>query len=239
MQLRFLGGAGTVGGSKLLVEHAGHRLLLDCGLFQGLKQLRLHNRAALGVASRSIDAVVLSRADAAHSGFLPRLVELGFDGPVHATPATVALCRLLLPEAGRRFEEEARLANALGYGKHVPALPLYTEDAARRALRLLQPCPFASDFEPAPGFRLRLSPAGQGLGAAIVRLDCGAQSLLYAGTLGRADDPLLRAPAPPEAADLVMLAATYGRQPYRVGEALARLARLISRTAARGRTLLP
>jgi metallo-beta-lactamase family protein len=126
MQLRFLGGAGTVTGSKVIVEYEGRRLLLDCGLFQGLKQLRLHNRSALAVPSRSIDAVMLTQALPAHSGFLPRLVELGFEGPVFATPATVELCQLLLPEAGRLMEEEARQANQVGYTKHAPARPLYT-----------------------------------------------------------------------------------------------------------------
>lgn len=238
MQLRFLGGAGTVTGSKLLVEYEGRRLLLDCGLFQGLKQLRLHNRASLGVTSRSIDAVVLSCARAAHAGFLPRLVELGFDGPVFATPATVQQCRLLLPEAGRLFEEEARLANARGYSKHRPALPLYTEHMARRALLQLRPCPFDEQFEPASGFALRLRAAGQALGAAQVSLRCGAHSLLYAGTLGRSDDALLRAPTPRTPAESVLVEATYGRRVQRPADGLSRLARLVARTAGRGGMLL-
>lgn len=238
MQLRFLGGAGAVGGSKLLVEHEGRRLLLDCGLFQGLKQLRLHNRSPLGVASRSIDAVVLTRAHGAHCGFLPRLVELGFDAPVYASPATVQLCRLLLPESGRALEQEAQLANALGYGKHVPAQPLYTEAAARRALQLLRPCPFDAEFAPVPGFTMRLRRCGQSLGAASVQLHCGSHALRYAGTLGRQDDPLLRPPASAEAAELLLLEATHGQREYRSAEALARLARLVHRTAARGGVLL-
>lgn len=238
MQLRFLGGAGAVGGSKLLVEHEGHRLLLDCGLFQGLKRLRLHNRSPLGVASRSIDAVVLTRAHSAHCGFLPRLVELGFEGPVYATPATVQLCRLLLPETGRVLEEDAHRANALGYGKHVPAQPLYTEAAARRALQLLQPCDFDVEIAPAPGFRLRLRRCGQSLGAASVQLRCGAHSLLYAGTLGRAHDALLHAPAPAEAAELLLVEATHGQRDYRSADALARLARLVHRSVARAGVLL-
>ena len=238
MQLRFLGGAGTVTGSKLLIEHRGHRLLLDCGLFQGLKQLRLHNRAGLGVPSRSIEAVVLTQAHGAHSAFLPRLMALGFEGPVFATPATVQLCRLLWPEAGRRFEEEARLANTLGYSKHRPALPLYTEAMAHRALEQLRPCAFDQSFEPLPGIRLRLRAAGQALGAASVQLQCGAHSLYYASTLGRADDPLLRAPAAAEGADLLLVESTYGRRAHRWPDALARLSRLIGRTAARGGMLL-
>ncbi len=238
MQLRFLGGAGTSTGSKLLVERDGHRLLLDCGLFQGLKQWRLRNRSALAVPSSSIDAVLLTRADLAHSGFLPRLVELGFRGPVFATPATVALCHRLLPEAGRLQEEEARLANQLGYSRHVPALPLYTEAAARQALQQLQPCAPGQDFEPLPGWTARLAPSGQSLGAASVHLRGALHSLLYAPTLGRADDALLPAPAPPADAQLLLLGAAYGNRHHRPADALARLAKLIARTSARGGTLL-
>ena len=238
MQLRFLGGAGTVTGSKLLVEHRSRRLLLDCGLFQGVKQLRLHNRTSLGVPSRSIDAVVLTQAHAAHSAFAPRLIALGFKGPVYASAATVQLCQLLWPAAGRRFEEEARLANALGYSKHLPALPLYTEDQAHQALERLQPCAFDDDFEPAPGFALRLRPAGQALGAAQLHLRCGTHGLLYVSTLGRSGDPLLRAPVPPEATEVLLVASTYGRRAHRWPDALLRLSRLVVRTAARGGVLL-
>ena len=238
MQLRFLGGAGSVTGSKVIVEHEGRRLLLDCGLFQGLKQLRLHNRSALAVPSRSIDAVVLTQAHLAHSGFLPRLVELGFEGEVHATPATVELCQLLLPEAGRLLEEEARQANQVGYTKHAPARPLYTEALAMQALQRLQPRRHDELFEPVPGFTARLRPSGQALGAASVHLRCGSHSMLYAGALGRTDDPLLRAPAPPEVTDQLLVEATYGNRQHRLPDAMARLAKLIGRTATRGGVVL-
>jgi metallo-beta-lactamase family protein len=238
MQLRFLGGAGTVTGSKVIVEHEGRRLLLDCGLFQGLKQLRLHNRSALAVPSRSIDAVLLTQAHPAHSGFLPRLVELGFEGPVFATPATVELCQLLLPQAGRLLEEEAHQANQGGYTKHAPAKPLYTEDMAQRALQQLRPQAFDEPFEPVPGFGAQLRPSGLALGAASVYLRCGMHSLLHAGALGRADDPLLRCAAPPEAADQLLVESTYGNRQHRMPDALARLSKLIGRTAARGGVVL-
>ncbi len=238
MQLRFLGGAGTVTGSKVIIEHRSRRLMLDCGLFQGLKQLRLHNRSALAVPSRTIDAVLLTQAHLAHCGFLPRLVELGFEGPVYATPGTAALCRLLLPEAGRLLEEEARLANLGGYSKHLPAMPLYTEDMAQRALQQLRSQPFDECFEPVPGFRARLQPSGQSLGAASVHLSCGTHSLLHAGALGRSDDPLLRAVAPPDAADHVLVEATYGNRQHRLPDAMTRLSKLIVRTAARGGVVL-
>ncbi|MGL6111171.1 MAG: MBL fold metallo-hydrolase RNA specificity domain-containing protein [Rubrivivax sp.] len=234
MQLRFLGGAGTVTGSKVLVEHEGRRLLVDCGLFQGLKQLRLRNWSSLPVPTSSIDAVVLTHAHIDHSGYLPRLVELGFKGPVFATAATTALCRLLLPESGRLQEEEARFANCQGYSKHAPALPLYTEAAAQRALEHLQVCDFDQVIEPMAGVELCLRPAGHVLGAASVHLRCGAHTLLVSGDLGCSDDLVMQRPAPPQAADYVLVESTYGRRSHGVADALTRLAKLVSRTAARG-----
>jgi metallo-beta-lactamase family protein len=234
MQLRFLGGAGNVTGAKVLVEHEGRRLLVDCGLFQGLKQLRLRNWSSLPVPSGSIDAVVLTHAHIDHSGFLPRLVELGFKGPVYVSAATADLCRLLLPEAGRLQEEEARFANLHGYSKHAPAMPLYTESAAQRALEQLHVCAFDEELEPVPGFRLHLRPAGHVLGAASVHLRCGGHSMLFSGDLGSRDDLLMRPPATPEAADYLVVESTYGHHKHSVPDAMARLARLVSRTAARG-----
>ncbi|HYN60833.1 MAG TPA: MBL fold metallo-hydrolase [Rubrivivax sp.] len=234
MQLRFLGGAGSVSGSKVLVEHDGHRLLVDCGLFEGLKQLRLHNWSALPVPTSTIDAVVLTHAHIDHSGFLPRLVELGFKGRVFVTAATAELCQVLLPESGRLQEEQARFANSKGFSKHAPALPLYTESAAQRALEHLHPCKFDEAFEPVSGFELRLRRAGHVLGAASVHLRRGAHSVLFSGDLGSHDDPVMQRPAPPEGADYVLVESTYGNQSHRVPEALTRLAKIVNRTAARG-----
>jgi metallo-beta-lactamase family protein len=233
MQLRFLGGTGTVTGSKYLVEHGGRRLLVDCGLFQGLKQLRLRNWAALPVAAESIDAVVLTHAHIDHSGYLPRLMELGFRGKVYATPATVELCRLLLPDSGHLQEEEARYANRHGFSKHAPALPLYTEEAARRALKHFQARDFDHTFEPLPGFALRFNHAGHILGAASLHLRCDARSILFSGDLGRSDDLVMKGPAPPEAADVVLIESTYGNRWHAAADPLAQLADVVSRTAAR------
>ena len=234
MQLRFLGGTGTVTGSKYLVEHEGRRVLVDCGLFQGLKQLRLRNWAALPVPAGSIDAVVLTHAHIDHSGFLPRLVELGFEGPVFATPATAELCQVLLPDSGHLQEEEARYANRHAYSKHAPALPLYTEASARRALQRFQVRNFDTAFEPAPGFEVSLRHAGHILGAASVQLRCGARSVLFSGDLGRSDDLVMKPPAPPVGADVVLVESTYGNRAHAADDPRAKLADVISRTAARG-----
>jgi metallo-beta-lactamase family protein len=234
MQLHFLGGTGTVTGSKYLVEHDGRRLLVDCGLFQGLKQLRLRNWSALPVPASSIDAVVLTHAHIDHSGFLPRLVDLGFRGQVHATPATVALCHVLLPDAARLQEDEARHANRHGFSKHTPALPLYTLDTALRALERMRAHAMGEAFEPLPGFAATLHHAGHILGAASVHLRCGGRSVLFSGDLGRCDDLVMKPPARPEGADCVLIESTYGNRSHARGDPLAELADVVCRTAARG-----
>jgi len=234
MQLRFLGGAGTVTGSKYPVEHEGRRLLVDCGLFQGLKQLRLRNWSPLPVPARSIDAVVLTHAHIDHSGFIPRLMDLGFRGKVFATRATVELCRLLLPDAGHLQEEEARYATRHGFSKHSPALPLYTEESARRALENFQVRNVGESFEPTPGFEARFHRAGHILGAASVHLQAGGHSILFSGDLGRSDDLVIKPPEPPEGADVVLIESTYGNRSNTSDDTLAKLADVVCRTASRG-----
>lgn len=234
MRLQFLGATGTVTGSKYLVEHDGRRLLVDCGLFQGLKQLRLRNWATPPVAASSIDAVVLTHAHIDHSGFIPRLVAEGFRGTVHATAATVELCALLLPDSGHLQEEDARFANRHGFSRHEPALPLYTEEQARRALTHLQAHDFEQAFEPLPGFVVRFRRAGHILGAASVHVQCADRSVLFSGDLGNETDLVMRGPEAPEAADCVLIESTYGNRSHPVENSLTAFADVISRTAARG-----
>ena len=233
MQLRFLGGTGTVTGSKYLVEHDGRRLLVDCGLFQGLKQLRLRNWSSLPVPASSIDAVVLTHAHIDHSGFVPRLVELGFRGSVYATPATVALAELLLPDSGHLHEEEARYANRHRYSKHAPALPLYTEESARRALQRFHPREFDEEFEPVTGLQVRFRRAGHILGAASIYVRGHGKTVLFSGDLGRSDDALMKRPAPPQEADWVLVESTYGNRSHAGQDPLSTLADVVRRTAAR------
>lgn len=234
MRLRFLGGAGTVTGSKYLVEHAGRRLLVDCGLFQGLKQLRLRNWAPLPVDPASIDAVVLTHAHIDHSGYVPRLVQAGFRGKVYATPATAELCGLLLPDSGHLQEEEALYANRHAWSKHSPALPLYTERDARQALKAFEVREFGQPFEPWPGVEIGFTHAGHILGAASVTLRGGGASVLFSGDLGRADDCLMRAPQSPPGADVVLLESTYGDRTHAEDDPADKLADIVARTAARG-----
>jgi metallo-beta-lactamase family protein len=232
--LTFLGATGTVTGSKYLLEHGGRRLLVDCGLFQGLKQLRLRNWDPPPLACSRVDAVVLSHAHLDHSGYLPKLVQLGFRGAIYCTAPTLDICRLLLPDSARLLEEEAQYANRHDWSKHHPALPLYAEADAIAALKQFRRVGFEETFEPIPGVRVRLRRAGHLLGAASVHCEWDGGSLLFSGDLGRGDDLLMPPPSPPEGADVVVMESTYGDRLHPAGDPLTAVAEVVSRTAARG-----
>ena len=234
MRLTFMGAAGTVTGSKYLLEHDGHRVLVDCGLFQGLKQLRLRNWDPLPLDAGKIDAVVLTHAHIDHSGYLPALARQGFKGPVFTTDATRELCNLLLPDSGHLQEEDAAYANRNSFSKHKPALALYTEAEARRAMKLFRPLDFGVPFEPVAGVSMRFSPAGHILGAASVHVEWAGGSVLFSGDLGRNEDVLMRPPEPPAEADYVIVESTYGDRLHPHEDPSSALADAISRTAARG-----
>ncbi len=233
MKLQFLGATGTVTGSKYLVTIGTRRLLVDCGLFQGLKMLRLRNREPLPFDPKSLDAVILTHAHIDHSGYLPLLVKNGFSGPVYCTPGTADLCHILLPDAGHLQEEEAEYANRHGFSKHTPALPLYTEQDARHALRFLKPQAFERDIDLGEGLTLRFSPAGHILGSAFVRLHDGERSLVFSGDLGRPDSLVMAAPTTIPQADYLVIESTYGDRLHDPADPLDKIADIISRTAAR------
>lgn len=237
-RLSVLGAAGTVTGSKYLIEHRGLRVLVDCGLFQGLKSLRLMNWAAAPFDPRSLDAVILTHAHLDHSGYLPALVRDGFAGPVWCTHATSELSGLLLPDSGHLQEEDAEYANRKGFSKHHPALPLYTEDDARRALKRLRTVRFGEDLPLGRGATARLTHAGHILGAASVRLALDGASVLFSGDLGRYDDLLMRDPADPPAADTLVIESTYGDRLHAGDDPSEALAAIVRRTVARGGTVL-
>lgn len=233
-RLQFLGAAGTVTGSRQLVEAGGHRLLVDCGLFQGYKPLRLRNWAPFPVPPASVDAVVLTHAHLDHSGYLPRLVHDGFAGKVWCAPGTAALCGILLPDSASLLEEEAEYANRKGSSKHHPALPLYTREQANACLRRLHEVPFEHDFEPVPGVVARFRRQGHILGAASVRLEHRGGRLLFSGDVGRADDLLMRAPEPPMAADWIVCESTYGDRRHPRDDLVTQLGAVLRRVFARG-----
>lgn len=238
--IQFLGATGTVTGSKYLVEHGGRRVLVDCGLFQGYKPLRLRNWAPFPVDPASLDQVVLTHAHLDHTGYLPLLAKSGYTGTVYCTEATRQLCEILLPDSGHLQEEEALYANKRGYSKHSPALPLYTRDDAERCLGQLRPLPYDTDHTLAPGLTLRLLPAGHILGAAFVALQTERLSILFSGDLGRPHDLVMPPPTRIEQADYLIVESTYGNRRHDPADPLALLAHVINKTARRhGVVLIP
>ena len=211
MELAFLGATGTVTGSRYLLRSSGRTVMVDCGLFQGLKKLRLRNWDAPPVAPAEIDAVVLTHAHLDHSGYLPLLVKKGFAGFVHTSAGTVDLCGILLPDSGHLQEEEARYANKRGFSKHKPALPLYTEEDARACLRRFSAQRFDQTVSIA-GFRLTLRPAGHILGASTATLEADGVRIVFSGDLGRTNDPIMRPPAAVSEADYLVVESTYGNR---------------------------
>lgn len=233
--LHFLGGAGTVTGSRFLLESGSARLLVDCGLYQGAKALRERNWSAFGVDPRAIDAVLLTHAHVDHSGYLPRLHRLGFRGPIFATRSTRQLCEVLLRDSARLQEEAARYANLKGFSKHDPALPLYTEADAEAVLDCFRCVEFGASQDVAKGMSATFSRAGHILGSATlnVSVDDGLRAG-FSGDLGRSAHPLLLPPDPPADADVLLVESTYGNRSHRDDGAIERLALAIGRTAARG-----
>jgi metallo-beta-lactamase family protein len=233
MQLSFFGATQTVTGSRYLLASKTGRVLVDCGLFQGYKHLRLKNWARLPFDATTLDAVLLTHAHLDHSGYLPRLVQQGFEGPIYATRATIDLCRILLPDSGHLQEEQAEFANRHGFSRHSPALPLYTEQEARECLKRFRKIAFGQIFEPASGMRVRYSHAGHLLGAGSIRVEAAGTSVLFSGDIGRSADPLMRAPDAPLPADYVVVESTYGDRLHPALDPQAELGEAIRRTCER------
>jgi metallo-beta-lactamase family protein len=238
MELLVAGAAGTVTGSKYVLSAGGRRVLVDCGLFQGVKQLRLLNWKPFGFAPSDIDAAVLTHAHIDHSGSLPLLYKAGYRGVVYATGATIDLCGILLPDSGFLQEQEAAFLNRHKLSRHHPALPLYTRAEAEAALAHLRELPFERDRTIAKGFKVRLFYAGHILGAASALVTAGRTRVLFSGDLGRARDPLMRPPAAPPAADWVVVESTYGNREHPKTNPETTLADIISRTVGRGGTVV-
>ena len=239
--LRFLGGTGTVTGSRFLLEHGGARILIDGGLFQGYKQLRLRNRAAFPVPPESIDAVVLTHAHLDHSGYLPALVRDGFAGPIVCSPGTEQLVGLLWPDSAHLLEEEARFAAKRGYSKHERPTPLYTSEDAQRALERVHARRFGDTIALPGRVEAELHHAGHILGAAHVRLRAGGRQLHVSGDLGRSDDALMLGPEPLAAlppAHALLVESTYGDRHHPDADPAEELAPVLDRVLGRGGVVL-
>ena len=238
MKLQFLGAAGTVTGSRYLLDTGTTKILVDCGLFQGYKPLRLRNWAPFPVAPGEITAVVLTHAHLDHSGYLPLLVRNGFRGRILCTHATRHLCKILLRDSGHLQEREAEYANRHGFSKHRPALPLYTQEDAERSLGYFTSLDFGSEHEVANGLSVKFRHAGHILGAATAELGAGDVRLVFSGDLGRPDSPTMLPPEPIAAADYLVVESTYGNRQHSDTDPATALAQVITRTTRRGGTVL-
>ncbi len=235
--LTFLGAAQTVTGSKHLLDVDGKKVLVDCGLFQGPKSLRERNWMDFPFDPADLHAIILTHAHIDHSGMLPRIVAAGFKGRIFCTPGSLDLCRLVLPDAGRLQEEDAREANKRGYTKHEPALPLFTEADAYQAITQLQPVGYNRPVPVMSGLEVEFIPAGHLLGSAYASVRVGGSQglhILFGGDLGRYDRPILRDPVGVESADILLLESTYGDRKHEPDDDGERLAELIRAAVARG-----
>jgi len=238
INLSFLGAAGTVTGSKYLVENADRRILVDCGLFQGFKPLRLRNWDRFPVDPRSLSSVVLTHAHIDHSGYLPLLIKNGYSGPIYCSHSTVDFCEVLLPDAGFLQEKDAEFANRHGFSKHKPALPLYTEKDARNVLPRLKAVPFAEKQRLPDGATIQLQRTGHILGAASVELEWAGDTIVFSGDLGRYDDPILDDPVSIKHADYLVVESTYGNRRHERIDAQTALTEIVARTVSRGGTVV-
>jgi metallo-beta-lactamase family protein len=236
--ITFLGAARTVTGSKYLLDTGKAKVLVDAGLFQGLKELRERNWQDLPIAAKDVDAIILTHAHLDHCGYLPRLALQGFHGRVFCTAGTQDLCRIVLPDAGRIQEEDAENANRHGYSKHAPALPLYTETDAFRAVALLQPCGYDRPMPVAGDIEVDFINAGHLLGSSYARVRTGGRTILFGGDLGRFSRPVLPDPTMVDEADYLLVESTYGNRVHEVDDNGDGLAAIVTETALRGGRLI-
>lgn len=238
MKLTFLGATGTVTGSRYLIEDDGKKFLIDCGLFQGLKELRLRNWEAFSLSPSSVNAILLTHAHLDHSGYIPRLVKEGFRGPIYCSAATLDLCSILLPDSGYIQEEDAARANRHGYTKHQPALPLYTEQDARKCMEQFHTVEYAAPHRLNDFLEASFHRAGHILGASSIHLSDGSTSILFSGDLGRLNDPVMKAPVQMQGADYLVVESTYGDRLHGKSDPAEDIEQIVNRTVKRGGSVI-
>lgn len=239
MKIKFLGATETVTGSKYLISlESNKNILVDCGLFQGHKELRLRNWAKLPISPKMIDAVILTHAHIDHTGYIPLLVKNGFEGKIYCTHGTKDLCEILLPDCGYLQEEEAAYANTKGYSKHAPALPLYTYEDAVKSLDFFSVCEFHKEYTLFDNFTFKFNHAGHIIGASTALLKYNNTSILFSGDLGRPHDPMMLPPEIPSHVDYLVMESTYGNRTHEKENPLDSLEKIILSTIKRGGSII-
>ena len=238
IKVHFLGAAGTVTGSKFLIDTGENKILVDCGLFQGLKKLRLLNWDYPPVDPAEIDTVVLTHGHMDHTGYLPRLMKMGFNGPIHGTRPTLEIAEIILLDSAKIQEEEAKKANKEGYSKHHPAEPLYDLKDAERAIKRFNSMPEGEWMELFPDVNIRFQYNGHIIGATFIEMDVLGKRFVFSGDIGRTEDLLMRAPKKPEKADVLFMESTYGDRLHPDEDLEEKLKEIIRNTYERGGTLI-
>jgi len=240
--IQFLGATGTVTGSKYLFSHKNSKIMVDCGLFQGLKELRQRNWQPLKMNVGELDAIVLTHAHIDHTGYLPRLVKQGFNKPVFCTEPTRDLLKIMLLDSAHLQEEDAKYANKKGTSKHSPALPLYSIKDAQKAVSLLKGLPYNTPFRPTPDLLMEFKDAGHILGSAFAigrwEQEGEERKIVFSGDLGRFERPILKDPTPISDADYLLIESTYGDRTHQEGDPKEELTRIINDTVSRGGTVV-
>lgn len=238
MQITFLGATQTVTGSKYLLSFGEHKVLIDCGLFQGLKSLRLLNWSSFPINPKDIDAVILTHAHIDHSGYLPVLMKNGFQGKIYCSAGTQDLCSILLPDCGHLMEEEANYANRHRFSKHQPALPLYTKKEALNVLKQFSAVPFDKTINLFESFSFKLKHAGHILGASFIEIEYKNKIMVFSGDMGRFQDPVMCAPENIAEADYLILESTYGDRAHDNSDPIKKLTEIINKTIRRGGSII-
>ncbi|MDD5582579.1 MAG: MBL fold metallo-hydrolase [Candidatus Marinimicrobia bacterium] len=241
--IRFLGATGTVTGSRYVFKHNNKNVLIDCGLFQGLKELRLRNWAPFPMDVGSLDAIILTHAHIDHTGYLPRLVKQGYLGPIYANSATADLLNIMLMDSAHLQEEDARYLNKIGATKHKPALPLYDKNDAEKALALVKPVSYGVEFDVIPGVRAKLRDAGHILGSSFVNLYWNNEQgerrkVVFSGDLGRPNQPILKDPSTIYHADYLLVESTYGDRLHEDNNPEKILETIINETIRKGGSVI-